>query len=344
MRRARALRCAALACALLAGARRATAQTPAAGTAPIAPSVAPQRELASRPEAQETQAEIKAEWQPVWRALARLAALPREDAEHQRLRDELLATAARRESAARKRSDRSMAFRARVLSAHLARLDGLSGRYVRDPGVRFDFLPGEAWLAARVTLSSPTRTRAWTLALDEAAPDEIADRASLAREAVLEDLGAGRLEFAEAVARALVARCEASEHVLLCARVLRANGRTEEAFALLTQFEPRDAGSAERARFAAELARLAWARGAGEEADDALGTALACGSAWARAELARRALADRDSARALALARPFLDDGAERREARCVWAFALLDRSRAPTPGTVDVTPAPGPH
>lgn len=311
-------------------------------TAQVPP--APRRESPPAPQIDETQAEIAREWGPVWRALARLAALPREDAEHGRLRSDLLATAARRESAARKRSDRAMAFRARVLSAHLARLDGLSGRFVRDPGILFEFLPGEAWLAARVTLAGPTRARAWTFALDEALPEEIAEREALAQDAVLDDLAAGRLELAEAVARALVARGEGNASVCLCARVLRANGRTEEAFALLTQSEPRGAASAERALFAAELARLALARGAGEAAEDALGSALACGSAWARNELARRALAERDSTRALAVARPFLDDGREGREARRVWALALLDRSRIPPQGAIDVTPDPGSH
>lgn len=305
---------------------------------------APRRDVPPVPQVKETQAEIASEWLSVWRALARLEALPREDEEHGRLRSDLIATAARRENAARKRSDRAMAFRARVLSAHLARLDGLSGRFVRDPGIRFEFLPGEAWLAARVTLAGPTRARAWTVALDEALPDEIAEREALAQEAVLDDLTAGRLELAEAVARALVARGEGNASVRLCARVLRANGRTEEAFALLTQSEPRGAASAERALFAAELARLALARGARDAAEDALGSALACGSAWARSELARRALAERDSTRALALTRPFLDDGPDGREARRVWALALLERSRVPSPGAIDVTLGPSSH
>ena len=323
--------------------RASPSDAPAAQLAPDAQiTPAPRRELPPAPQVKEAQAEIAREWGPVWRALADLASLPREAARQRR--DELLATAARRESAARKRSDRAMAFRARVLAAHLARLDGLSGRFVRDPGVVFEFLPGEAWLAARVVLAGPTRARAWVIALDEALPDELAEREALAQDAVREDLAAGRLDFAEPVARALVARSEGSESALLCARVLRANGHGEEARALLTQIEPLAADSAERARIAEEIARLAYGSGARESGDDALGSALACGSAWARTELARRALGEGDSSRALALARPFLDDGSAGPEARRVWALALLESARAPAYGANDVTPAPDSH
>lgn len=335
---------AALAFALIANAPRISASDASALRAPVQATPAPPRALQAAPQEKETYSELEREWVPVWIALARLAELPREAAQHAELRDQLRATAARRESAARKRSDRAMAFRARVLSAHLARLDGVTGRFVRDPGIVFEFLPGEAWLAARVALAGPTRARAWALALDEALPDEIPERESLARDAVLDDLAAGRLEFAEAVARALVARGESNENALLCARVLRANSRDEEARALLTQTEPLAAGSTERALFAEESARLALARGARELADDALGSALACGSTWARTELSRRALAEGDSIRALALARPFLDDGSAGPEARRVWALALLESARAPAYGAIDVAPAPESH
>ncbi|MBK7877546.1 MAG: hypothetical protein IPJ77_17755 [Planctomycetes bacterium] len=254
--------------------------------------------------------------------------MPRDAREHATLRAELQRTAARRESAARQRSDRALAFRARVLAAQLARQDGLDARRVRDPGIVLDFLPGEARLAAEVTLPGPLRTEAVVHTLDEAASSELPERFELAREVLQDDLAGLRLEPAEAIARAWLRRDETVESGVLCARVLRANGRLAEAADLLARLERDERTAEERAALALERARDARARGDQETALDALGTALASGSSEAGLLLARERLERGETAEALALARPFLDDARANVGARRVWALALLAPER----------------
>jgi len=291
-------------------------------------------ELALSAVAQEPVRDVRAEWTPVWLRLAEYLRLPRQDPEHASLRRELIELAARREDAARKRSDRPMAFRARLLAAALARADGLDERRVADPGVPFEFLPGEAELAAEFALPGPLRTRALLLALDEAEPAARGPAIERARRTAREALGAGRGDEAEFVARGLLARDAGFEHALFCAEVLRRTGRYEEAGGLLVDAEPATlepgpeapGALARRAQWAEQRARLEFARGRPEAGLDALGTALAAGSVAARRELAARASSDGDRARALALTRAFLDDGAED---RALWARCLLP-GRAP--------------
>ncbi|MBI5365192.1 MAG: hypothetical protein HZA53_18585 [Planctomycetes bacterium] len=283
------------------------------------PAPEPARQVAeARP-----RAEIEAEWRPVWRTLERLEALPREAPESGALRTELLQTAARRESAARKRGDRALAFRARVLAAELARLDGIDSRRVRDPGLRIDFLTGEAARAARVVLPGPMRTAALMRTLDEAGADELGPLGDLSRAAIEEDLAALRIDLAEALARAWIARCETHESALCCARVWRAAGRYAEAGELLARLDRPGLAPAERALLALERTRLAAARRDPETGLDALGAALTAGSRAAALELARQHLDRGESASALALARGLLEDQTQRRTARRVWAVAL---------------------
>ena len=264
----------------------------------------------------------------MWSSLARVEELPSDSPERASLRAELARTAARRESAARKQSDRAMAFRARVLAAELARLDGLEGRRVRDPGIVLDFLPGEAVLAAEVTLPDPMRTAAAVAALEEAAPSELPERADLAREIVEDDLAGVRFGLAESLARALSRRVETVESAVLCARVLRVNGRLAEASALLDGLGHDGTAPSERAAVALERARLARARGDGEAALDALGGALTEGSTAGALRLARDRAEHGEIRPALSLARAFLDDAEAREEARRVWALALLTPDR----------------
>ena len=196
----------------------------------------------------------------MWAALHTLEGLPRESPDYAKLRSQLLQASARRESAARQRGDRALALRARVLGAHLARLDGLEVRRVRDPGIVLEFLPGEAWLCAEACMSGPLRTRAVIATLDEARGDDLATRSDFAEQVILEDLHDLRIDLAEALGRAWSAHCETVEHSVLLARILRSAGRLAEAQDVLGSLAVRALDIAERRLYAEESARLASAR------------------------------------------------------------------------------------
>lgn len=268
-------------------------------------------------------ADVASDWMPVWGALERLEELPRESADYASLRAQLLRAAARRESAARERGDRELALRSRVLAAHIARLDGLDVRRVRDPGILLEFLPGEAWLCAQALLAGPLRTSALIAAFDDPRNGTASERSALARATIEADLHDLRLADAEAIARAWLARGEDVVSGVLLAGVLRAAGRSAEARDLLGRLEDGARTTAERRAWAEERARAASAAGDEEAALDALGSALAAGSTWAASELAWRGLDGRDRSRALALARPFLDDDPHGQSARRIWALGL---------------------
>lgn len=278
-----------------------------------------------------TAAETARVWMPVWSDLERLEKLPRESPEWRALRDGLRRTALRREGGAHDSSDRALAYRARVLAAHLSALDGGTLRVVKDPEARIELLPIETWRAARATLPGPMRTFATAQALDEAGSAELDERAEFARAAVEEDLAScQRFDLAERLARELLVRVESAPNAVLCARTLRANGRYEEAGELLQHVLDARTGGAERRLLAEELARVELARGSDELALDALGTALASDSLFATVELARRAARVGEPARALALSRPFLEDAGPPPSIVRAWGGTLLETGAPP--------------
>lgn len=270
-------------------------------------------------------------WMPVWADLERLEKLPRESPAWRALRDELRKTALRREGGAHDSSDRALAYRARVLSAHLSALDGGTLRVVKDPEARIELLPIEAWRAARATLPGPMRTIATVQALDAAGPAELDERAAFARAAVEEDLAScQRFDLAERLARELLARVESAPNAVLCARTLRSSGRYEEAGELLQHVLDSRAGVAERRLLSEEVARVELAAGADELALDALGTALASDSVFAIAELTRRAALAGQPVRALALTRAFLEDAVPPPPIVRAWGLTLLQAGAPP--------------
>lgn len=267
------------------------------------------------------------QWLDVWADLGRYEALPRGDELRERLRARLKVVAERRLTAGRERSDRALAYRSRILLASVAHADGAPLRTVADPGAVIELLPAESWRAARATEPSPMRTYAAGRALADATPGELDERVRFARDTIEEDLAAAspaRFELAERLARELLERVDTPLHAALCARTLRASGRSEEAREILEQaLETQDEPEPRRI-LAEELARVALASGARERALDALGTALACGSTNAAAELVRLSAAAGDESRALAAARPYLDEAPPPPTVARGWAHTLL--------------------
>ena len=260
-------------------------------------------------------------WREAWRDLADLSRTAPNSAERRRIAAELAAFQARHERGARKRHDRPEAFRSRVLGAHLAKLDDTPFRPVPEPGVPIAWLPGEAWLAARVCEPGVTRVAAIESALAEAGPAELGERVEFAF-----DLAAGEArdlhwDDAREIARALescVARAPA-EHIPdahrsgaksagLLAFVARMRGDHGEARTILERRLASTTAPEERAGLLVESSLVDLADGREASARGSLGEALALGSPDAGLLLARSALSEGAVPRSRALFRSLVSD------------------------------------
>lgn len=227
-------------------------------------------------------------WEPVWRELNALEALPRDSQELQRGTQRLEKLGAEREAEARRMSDRPEALRARVLRSRVRELSGVAPLLWNDPGPPIVQLgPTESWLVARYVLPGPTRVRAFVTALSAPGARIAAEDAALALRAARGELSALRLADADAIASALDAAQPTVDSASLVAHVATERGDLARARAVLearasTEGAESDVWALSRARVArAELDEPARAR--------VLGAAVVRGSARAALALARDA-------------------------------------------------------
>jgi len=263
-------------------------------------------------------------WKETWREFDTLSRSAPASAERRRLAAELGAFQARHERSARKRHDRPEAFRSRVLGAHLARLANTPFRPVADPGVPIAWLPGEAWLAARVAGPGPTRVAAIESALADAGSDRLGERVEFAFDLAESEARDLHWDEAHAVARALDACVEdapaaelpaahrsGAKAARLLAFVARMRGDHPEALTILERRLASTTAAFDRAQLLAEVGRVHLAAGDDASARRDLGEALALGSPAAGWLLGRSALSEGALARSRALFRSLVSDPEE---------------------------------
>ncbi len=268
---------------------------------PVAPARLP-------PAAQRPPYAERYDWTATWRSLDELRGLTPRSERFRAQWKELDELAGGRERDSRTLRDRPAIFRSRLLRAELAVLAGNKALTVPDPGAAIEFAPSEAWMAARHLVSGPLRVRAFREAIGAADGDLRSTRQARAVEVVDEDVRAGRLTTAEALARFLYDSSSSSEFTLALSRVLRASGRDQEAVPLLdTAFDRRAIDASERARLAIERGRVESNLGRETAAARWFGMALSEGSVDAAIHLGQNALDNGDYGGALTVFGALLD-------------------------------------
>jgi tetratricopeptide (TPR) repeat protein len=276
------------------------------------------------------------DWPATWRSLEQLRALTPGSDRFRAQWKELNELAGGRERDSKTLRDRPAIFRSRLLRAELAELAESKPLTVPDPSAAIDFAAGEAWMAARHLVSGPLRVRAFREAIAESNGDVKALRQQRAVDAVGDDVRAGRLTTAEALARYLYDSSQSVEFTLALTRVLRASGRDLEAVPLLeVALERRATDASSRARLALERGRVEENLGHETAAARWFGVSLSEGSAEAAIQLAETALERGDYGGALTLYRALLDDDRAPGPAWRGWALAQLRANRPePTPSS----------
>lgn len=279
-------------------------------------------------------------WRDVFVALARLESLPRGSTEFEALWTSLRDTATERERSGRKAQDAVTKYRARTVLFHLQRLRGLPTRPATEPDVVMDWLPGEAWYAARALVPGYHRVLAAATAVRET-PAILDERVAVARDVSEEERLLLRLELAELPARAVFERRADADSAGLFARILAARGRTDEALEVLGRVAASATDEDERARLLVRRARIARAAGRERVALADLGAALARGNPEAALECARHALQEGNGARARAAATLALSEPSTRDAAVLAFGRALLfdgppPGEHAQAPGAAD--------
>lgn len=247
--------------------------------------------------------------------------------------------------------DEADLFRTRVLVWNLDRLEGRAALPVEPPRVAIDWTASEAWFAARALPAGAARCEAMLLALDAAAPSELASRVDVAEGHAREELLAADPYAAAQLAARVDAVAPTAARFALHARAvaqagdLRA-GRASDvgSLDLATQGSARAdavAGSPDEAVVRCALARLALARGDVVAARGAIGAALARSSGEA-AVLAGRLLVDGDEPRrARVLARAWIGDADGRDVPSALWALACLAETQRAYTGGAPFRPTP---
>lgn len=290
---------------------------------------------AIEPYAREVSARLseREDWPSTWRALDQLKSLAKGSQRFQIEWSALDLRGKASESDARKRSDRATTLRARILRAELALVAGTPARPIADPHTDIEFLPGEAWLAARHLATCPLRLRAFREALDEVRGEVRAARCEALNAALRDDVVNVRIEGAEALARLACELSANAQTTTDLAIVLRLRGEADAADALLERALSERGDSAGRAMTMTERGRLQRGLGHSDAAARWLGAALAEGSDEAALCLARAALYESESSRARTLYRSLIDRGAAPEEAWRGWGLSLLtaEHLRRPT-------------
>ncbi len=280
------------------------------------------------------------DWTATWRSLDELRGLTPGSDRFRAQWKELDELAGGRERDSKTLRDRPAIFRARLLRAELAALAGNKALTVPDPGAAIQFVPGEAWMAARHLVSGPLRVRAFREAIAAVDGELRSTRQKRAVDVVDEDVRAGRLTTAEALARFLYDSSPSPEFTLALARVLRASGRDQEAVPLLdAALDRRAIDVSERARLAFERGRVESNLGRDTIAARWFGAALSEGSVDAAIHLGQNALDNRDYGSALTVFRALLDSDPAPVPAWRGWGLAQL-RAIRPEPITSSRTSA----
>lgn len=259
-----------------------------------------------------TQADGTAAWRPVWQRLNELARMDRSTPRFAALARELSTLASEREKVSRAQHDRVATLRARLLRSEVARLSGRASRPIPDPQTTMDFLPGEAWLAARHVAPSALRVDALAESIREARgagrADELAERVDWAEHLIDEETGAGRIDLALASAQALDGVAHDARSGRIVAGVLRLHGDLELAEARLDSAWNARPTPEERVRLLEERAWLH--EGGGPLEQRWLGAAIAAGSAACRWSAAEQAAAANARNRSQVVFRSLLNDDA----------------------------------
>jgi hypothetical protein len=272
----------------------------------------------------------RSEWAELFADLARLERLDRSSRAFRELSSSLASTATTRERQARKAKDEVSQLRARVLEFHVQRLSGVPTRNAYATGFDVDWLPGEAWYAARAQNPCVTRGLAFEAAVKES-DGQNGERTVLAALAADDDFLHLRLDSAERIARAIHDRRNTAESAGRLVRILCVRGGHAEARALLDRGLAVAPNDAQRGRLLCERARVSRGQRLDLDALHDLGAALAAGSDEASLALAEGALARGETGPARHLSQALLADDPAREDALELWGIALLSPIAAPT-------------
>ena len=215
----------------------------------------------------------------------------------------------------------------------------MPARPATEPDVVIDWLPHEAWFAARALVPGSHRVYASVAALREA-PDGDAERerVDVAVRVSEDERALLRLDLAEMPARVLFDRAPTAANATRLARLLVLRGTGDEAIQTLTRAIDGESDLAMRRRLVLTRARAASASGHERAALVDFGAAFVDGDDEAGLELARRAQRDGHRARALQLVDWALAGAAPRDESLTLWGTVLVTPPE-PVPAEAGSTP-----